>query len=286
MTHGATAVVCALGVATLAATTAGAGEPGARTIADADIAFAQRAIASGTRAAFLEYLADSAVLLDPAPHPARAATEAGSAPGAPLRWRPDLASVSASGDFGWTSGPFLAWTTNTDEPPAVAGHYFTAWRRADDGAWRVTLDGGISYPLSATAGGHALDVEPRLRRVHGGRGTAADCSLSFGSAWKTDGRAKALKEFRSDDLRLLLAGIPVRDGRAAAPDTDPLVGAPIAALRVAKSRSSERGDVVVSYGEYDIAARPDTPARRYAFVHAWDVDKRCRLALEMLNPIS
>ena len=285
MTRAAAAIVLSLGAATLAAIAAGAAEPGARAIADADIAFAQRAIAAGTRAAFLEYLADSAVLLNPSPHPAKAATEEGPAPGAPLRWRPDLASLSGGGDFGWTSGPFLAWTKSTDEPPSVAGQYFTAWRRMEDDAWRVVIDGGAPYPLSANAGVNSLNVETRLRRARTSHGTATDCSLSFGAAWKADGRAKALKEFRSDDVRLLVAGLPVRDGRAAAADTDPLTGAPMAAVRVARSQSSERGDVVVSYGEYDIAARPDAPARRYAFVHAWDVDKHCRLALEMLNPI-
>jgi ketosteroid isomerase-like protein len=285
VTRAAAALVLSLGAAALAAMSAGAAEPGARAIADADIAFAQRAIADGTRAAFLDYLADSAVLLNPSPHPGRAATEAGPAPGAPLRWRPDLASVSAGGDFGWTSGPFLAWSTSTDEAPSVAGHYFTAWRRAEDGTWRVVIDGGVPYPLVVAGASHALEVEPKLRRAHGGRSTASDCSLAFGAAWKADGRSKALKEFRSDDLRLLVAGLPVRDGRSVAADTDPLAGAPIAAVRVAKSQSSERGDVVVSYGEYDIAARPDAPARRYAFGHAWDVDKHCRLALEMLNPI-
>lgn len=286
MTRAAAGIVLALGAATLAVAAASAAERGPRTVADADLAFAQRATAVGTRAAFLETLADSAVLLNPAPHPARAATEAGPAPGAPLHWRPDLASVSADGDFGWTTGPFLAWSTDTAEQPSVAGHYFTAWRRAEDGAWRVIIDGGIPYPLAAASLDHALDVTPRLRRAHGGRAAAGDCSLAFGAAWKAEGRTKALQEFRSEDLRLMMAGMPVRDGRAVAPDTDPLAGSPIAAVRVAKSQSSERGDVVVSYGEYDIAARLDAPARRFAFVHAWDVDKHCRLALEMLNPIS
>jgi hypothetical protein len=258
--------------------------PSAQSIVDSELAFERAATEHGTRAGFLEYLADSAVLLNPAPTPARAETERGPAPGAPLHWRPDLAHIAGSGDFGWASGPFVAWASSTRDPPSETGHYLTAWRREADGSWRVVLDGGVPYAVAAADLPHHLEVRARLRRPGGGNGHAQDCSAAFGAYWQQKGRAKALKEFLADDARLLYAGLPPRDGRAVVPQSDPLAPAALATLRVARTLNSDAGDVQVSYGEYDLAARLDVPARRYAFVQAWDVGRGCRLALEMLNP--
>lgn len=268
----------------LAAGTAAAATPSAQLIVDNERAFERAAIEHGTRAGFLEFLAETSVVLGPQPAPGRATTEAGTAPGAPLRWRPDLASISGQGDFGWASGPFLSYKISSAEAPAAGGHYLTVWRRGEDGTWRVLLDGGVSYPLDDRLVPHQLEVTPRLRRTGGGRGRASDCSAAFGARWQQKGRAAALKEYLADDARLLFAGAAVTDGRPAWLKADRLRDAVLGKLRVAKTLSADGGDVQVSYGEYDVAARLDAPARRFVFVHAWDVGGSCRLALEMLNP--
>ena len=268
----------------LAAGTVAGAAPSAQVIVDNERAFERAAIERGTRTGFLEFLAETSVVLGPQPVPGRAATEAGAAPGAPLRWRPDLASIAGRGDFGWASGPFLSYHDSTTEPPVAAGHYFTVWRREEDGAWRVLLDGGVSYPFDERLVPRQLEVTPRLRRPGDGHGRAGDCSPAFGALWQQKGRAAALKEYLAEDARLLLAGVPVEDGRATWLKADPLRDAALVKLRTSKTLSSDGGDVLVSFGEYDIAARLDAPSRRYVFVHAWDVGKSCRLALEMLNP--
>lgn len=268
----------------LAAAVASAAAPSAQLIVDNERAFEHAAIEHGTRAGFLEFLAETSVVLGPQPAPGRATTESGPAPGAPLRWRPDLASISGHGDFGWASGPFLAYGTSIADPPVAAGHYLTVWRRGDDGAWRVLLDGGVSYPIDDHLVAHQLEVTPRLRHPGGGSGRTSDCSVAYGALWQRRGRAAALKEYLADDARLLLAGAPVTDGRKSWLRADPLKDAVLTKLRTAKSLASDGGDIEVSYGEYDIAARLDAPARRYVFVNVWDVGKTCRLAVESLNP--
>jgi hypothetical protein len=275
-------VVLAVGLAAAAAAVAGA--PSAQVIVDNERAFERAAIEHGTRAGFLEFLAETSIVLGPQPTPGRAATEAGPAPGAPLRWRPDLASISGAGDFGWASGPFLSYAASAADPPVAAGHYFTVWRRENGGAWRVLLDGGVPYPLDERLAPRQLEVTPRLRRPGGGHGRTTECSAAFGALWQQKGRAAALKEYLADDARLLLAGAAVEDGRAAWLKADPLRDAALAKLRTAKTLGSDGGDVEVSFGEYDVAARLDAPSRRYLYVHAWDVGSSCRLALEMLNP--
>src|SRR5262249_2029332 len=65
----------------------------------------------------------------------------------PLEWGPDSVGVSASGDMGFTSGPWSAHAAGTDG--LVHGHFLTVWKRGEDGVWRVQVDGGISHPALA-----------------------------------------------------------------------------------------------------------------------------------------
>jgi len=254
----------------------------AQTLVDRENAFQQAAIDHGTRAAFLEYLAENSVLMSPGPSPARGAYESGPSPGAPLRWKPDLSTMSRLGDFGWTSGPFSSWARSTNDRPDVTGHYFTVWWY-EDGVWRVVLDSGVPYPVAETDLPTHLNVTPRLRNSDGKGGTQ-DCSVEFSQVWRQKGRSKALKSYLAPDARLMYAGQRPRDGKAADPATDPLAHASLAEFNVTRRIGSELGDVVVTYGEIELEATVEVAARRLVFVQAWDVSSKCRLAFEELNP--
>jgi ketosteroid isomerase-like protein len=257
----------------------------AQVIVDGERAFAQAVADLGERDGFLAYLAESSVLLRPRPVPGRAAYEGKPDPGTQLRWTPDLAHVSGAGDFGWASGPWMlgsGWATGR---AGSTGHYFTAWRRDAGGQWRVVLDGGAPYPVDDDRRAGFLDVKPKLRDPGSGRGKRSDCAAEFFAKWREDGRSDAIDEFAADDLRLAQSGRAPLDGAKPARKGDGLRGAVLSAGRVTRSISSDGGDVVVTYGEYEIAAQPDTPRRRFVFVQAWDVGKKCELALEMITPV-
>jgi hypothetical protein len=254
----------------------------AAILVERENAFAQAAVDHGTRAAFLEFLGDSAVILAPTPVLARASVESGPKPGSPLRWRADLAMISALGDFGWTSGPFTSWATSTNERPEQSGHYFTVWWVEDGGVWRVILDGGVPYPVAEADVPNHLNVTPRLRPVLK-RGGTTDCPQEFSDAWHAKGRIKALKSYLAPDARLLYAGIPPRDGAAIRPASDPLANAVLGTMHVARRVGSEAGDVVVAYGDYELPATLEMPARRMIFIQAWDAATSCKLALEAVN---
>ena len=268
----------------LPAAPAPAGAPSAQAIVDNERAFEQAAVARGTRAAFLEFLAESAVILEPRPAPGRAAVERGPPPGGPLRWRPDLAAISGAGDFGWASGPFLAYAKSTAELPTATGHYFTVWSRRSDEPWRVLLDGGVAYPITDARATTHPAVTPRLRPPGTGHARAGDCASAFAARWRAHGRADALEEYLAGDARLLVAGAAPLDGSGPIRRSDPLAGRALSAAHLGRSHAAERGDLVVTYGEYDLAALADAPALRYVFVSAWDVGRSCHLALEALNP--
>lgn len=58
-----------------------------------------------------------------------------------LDWKPDFVEVSASGDLGYTYGPYtLTVTDSTGASQTQTGIFHTVWKRQADGAWRFVWD--------------------------------------------------------------------------------------------------------------------------------------------------
>ena len=66
-----------------------------------------------------------------------------------VAWHPVYATVSGSGEDGYTYG-YYRWTSRDEHgaaaPPQV-GKYVTIWRRERDGTWRVVVDLGTAGPV-------------------------------------------------------------------------------------------------------------------------------------------
>lgn len=124
----------------------GSGAPAAVAVTDATLLelearFAAASRAHGMQQAFLEFLGEGAVVLQPGPTPGRAAwSAAGELPGT-LDWLPDRAQISAGGDLGFASGPWHLAPQEADGRH-VEGRYITVWRKTAAG-WRVAFDGGF-----------------------------------------------------------------------------------------------------------------------------------------------
>src|SRR5437867_3894625 len=115
------------------------------TVVDAERSFARYSVEHGMREAFLQFLADDAILFRPLPVNGKKWFEGRPpAPGA-LLWQPTYARVSEAGDLGVTSGP---WEFKPSDTTAASsfGHFLTVWRKQADGTWRVELDAGIGHP--------------------------------------------------------------------------------------------------------------------------------------------
>ncbi len=97
--------------------------------------------AHGAKAAFLEFLGEESIVLQPGPVWGRAAWTSGEDLPGTLDWLPDRAQMSAGGDLGFASGPGLLAPKDPARPPAE-GRYVTVWRKTASG-WRVLFDGGF-----------------------------------------------------------------------------------------------------------------------------------------------
>jgi ketosteroid isomerase-like protein len=125
-------------------------------LAGADRAFARLSRQQGMRAAFLAYMGDDAVLFRPGPVPGRPYMEARPSPAIELTWAPVHTAVAASGDFGYTTGPYEVRGTGPDRALEEQGYYVTVWRKQPDGAWKVAVDQGVATPPPTAADAAAL----------------------------------------------------------------------------------------------------------------------------------
>lgn len=166
----ATIKACLLCAGLLATTAATAGDY--EDLVAAEQRFAADAAARGTRAAFLEALADDGLVYAPGPTSGKRNWEAREDDGSRLEWAPEMAEIAASGDLGYTSGPFR-FVPPGAEAAAAFGHYLSVWRKGADGKWALLIDHGV---------GHAEAAFPETVVRRGGVGLGAPPTWPVGRA--------------------------------------------------------------------------------------------------------
>ncbi|MFZ5668139.1 MAG: DUF4440 domain-containing protein [Pseudomonadota bacterium] len=114
----------------------------------AERAFAAEGAALGFKASFLRHAAPDAIVIQPEPVNAREVLSRApdDRPDDPrLEWWPTWAGIAASGDLGFTTGPYSLGGRRR-------GHYFTVWKKQPDGSWKWVFDGGTGSDASAAPG--------------------------------------------------------------------------------------------------------------------------------------
>jgi ketosteroid isomerase-like protein len=117
-----------------------------RAMVESERKFYQTGQEKGTRAAFLAFLADDAVVFRPGPVNGKEAWGKRPETGLDLIWEPTFAAIARSADFGYTTGP-ARWRANKkDEKFLGYGQFVSIWKKQKDGSWKVGLDCGIENP--------------------------------------------------------------------------------------------------------------------------------------------
>ena len=126
-----------------------AGADAARAMVESERKFYQTGQEKGTRAAFLAFLADDAIIFRPGPVNGKEAWGKRPETGLDLIWEPTFAAISRSADFGYTTGP-AKWRANKKEQEFLGyGQFVSIWKKQKDGSWKVALDCGIENPKPA-----------------------------------------------------------------------------------------------------------------------------------------
>jgi ketosteroid isomerase-like protein len=214
-------------------------------VVEAERAFARAARTDGVNAAFLRYSAPDALVFQPEPTNAKAALAANPIPAIALKWWPAYAGIAASGDLGFTTGPYVAGAGERQG----FGWYFTIWRRQPDGSWRWILDHGPRTREAAPAGtGTEVAALPAGRPSPPATalGDVKSAEARLAAALAADARA-ALPGFLAADGRLMRVGPQPAVGAAAwapllAAGPDRIETVPIGGA------ASAAGDLAYTYG--------------------------------------
>jgi ketosteroid isomerase-like protein len=214
-----------------AAAPAGGGNLAAARAAlvEAERAFSRLSQREGLRAAFLAYLADDAVLFRPGPVPGREFIAARPSPPVELTWWPVYAEVAASGDLGYTTGPYVLRETGQGPGGETQhGYYLTVWRRQADAAWKVVADLGVTTPPPAGSdaaaggevghgriGGGVPEGQGLPAPAEGAQHALLAADRGFGGDATAHGARAAYMAVIADEARFYRDGEPPAVGREA-----------------------------------------------------------------------
>jgi len=115
------------------------------SLANAERAFAATSVKKGFHQAFVEHLAEDGIVFAPTPTNGKKLHAEAPESNAVLNWYPAYADISASLDWGYTTGPYEFKANPEDAKPAGAGFYLSVWKKQPDGQWKVAVDMGNSF---------------------------------------------------------------------------------------------------------------------------------------------
>jgi len=251
-------------------------------MAAAERAFAAAAAEQGWRDAALAYVADDAIelrTLAPGASPAQPAR--GALADLPLTrlpvalreiWEPAFGAMATDGTFGWTAGSQAALNLPI-RSLAHQGAFFHAWRRQDDGTWKVWLIDEVRFPsVWQDAAPFAAIPSPDAGDVGQPGESLADVEHSLAE----NDRVWAAR--LSSTVHIHRGGQMPIVGRLAAVDW---AAGSRSGVRFANAiaQTSTSDDVGVSYGSYDVG---QGSVERGTWIRAWqrDITGRWRIVFE------
>lgn len=271
-----------LAVAGVAGAFAGLGARGIddamESLVRAERAFARMSVETSQREAFLANFADEGVWFTPAPANTRRALQrspvASGAPATTLDWEPVTGDVAASGDLGYTTGPWVSRDASSGAFKAT-GWFFSVWRREGDAAWKVMADFGIQG-AAVPAGlrprvfqrAEVRAVGPAAQAAAGAYEAELEAADSeFGGDASVRGPSAAYADRATADVRVLRQKLAPLVGTAAVRTFAGAQGGRLT-WQPAFACASAAGDLGYTYGSY-VQSPPSGPELRGYYLHVW-----------------
>lgn len=243
---------------------------------EAEHQFASLSAAKGRQVAFAEFIADDGVIFrDNVVRNAKQYWKTQEPTPWILKWEPEYQDVAASGDFGYSLGPWEMQEYRPYTKPVAYGYFLSVWKKQADGAWRVILDtgtgGSVKRDSSEVKYGFPPDADkPRVYRP------VNDMNALRSELVKLDQEAsEALRDGLVDGFRAHLAdqAIVMRKGKLPTGHIDSI----IVSLRLTGDtdywqtgdmRAAVSGDMAYTYGSYRLALS-ESESRRMHYVRIW-----------------
>jgi ketosteroid isomerase-like protein len=175
--------------------------------------FARTSVEKGMRHAFIAYLAEDSVVFNPDyPVPGKQWAEKIPQPGnGVLNWHPVYADIAASGDLGYTTGPW-DFKSNAQPQEISYGEFNSIWRKQPDGSWKNVCDFGIDHPAPQHSSGEFRpslkeeNTRPQSADLATSREALMNAERQFSRLSAEKGTAQAYLSTLSSDARLYRKG--------------------------------------------------------------------------------
>ena len=288
-TNAGTMCMMAAGLFLAAGSNGGTGqsdrEKALASLIGAERSFSRTSEEKGIREAFLTFLAENAIVFRPKPVEGRPVYEKMD-PANPtvLTWAPEIAELSASGELGYTSGPYEV-RPGRGIDPAGFGHYVSIWKKQADGTWKVLLDIGVQHDRPQSAGPVSAVAMPQVLKTFEALSpealreeerTFGERAGSFEKETASRGSRKALSAFASDDVRVYRPGHFPSVGKRAFETIIPSGAGRIAPRSERRNAAYHvglawSGDLAYSYGTFEIS-KNRTVVETTAYLRIWRKD--------------
>ena len=208
---------------------------------------------------------------------------------ATLQWEPVFAKISKSGDWGFTTGPYI-YKESDSSLTSHYGSYVSVWKKNHKGIWRLATDLGIPHKKPSKKP-ELLFVNPsneiflRQRsqtRLQQREDVVFSTDKLLSTIQKAD-NAIAHKEFLSDDCQLLFPGFEPIRGKKAITDFWKKQGFR-ANSQVAAADRSYSGELAFTRGDASIVQK--NKIKKYHYVRIWEVQPgfKWNVILEVYTP--
>ncbi|MCW5909749.1 MAG: nuclear transport factor 2 family protein [Cyclobacteriaceae bacterium] len=242
---------------------------------NAEKSFAATSAQKSTKVAFLENLADDAVLFKRGIVNGKKFWQEVPESNDKLTWEPQFADISIGGDFGYTTGPFQQFQNRTDEQPVGGGHYISVWQKLN-GKWKVLIDAGVGHPPADLSTWETVSRIGTTKSKTGHERLKAEIETlesAFRETFKQKG-ATAFTDYLSTEARMYRPmQAPHRENNIAAllAETDKK----FAYNTPVDTRIAPAGDMAFTYGNVDIEIIRDGNTRQLKgnYLRIWKKEK-------------
>lgn len=258
----------------------------AKSLAEAERAFAHEALEKGTRTAFINALSEDGTIFEPGPQHGKSTLRTAKDTGGVLVWETVLAVVASSGEFGYTTGPWSSKKSLADKEPSAFGHFASIWRR-ENGKWKLLFDLGSKNPKpnEPTPSLQLIDLKtPNESNSALAREAMFQRDREYVAASQKDAAA-ALRAAGADDVRVYRPEKFPAVSKTAAETMLKTVAQPVR-YNTAQGEISQAGDLGFAWGEYWMeyeADDPKEPSGYYLRIWRKNDAGEWKLALDLMH---
>src|ERR1044072_8813052 len=241
-------------------------------------AFSKMAEEKTIREAFMTFIADDGLLFRPgAVNGKKWLTEHPAPPSDKkplLAWQPSYAVMSASGDMGFTTGPWEFKGDVNDAKPSGYGHFVTVWKKQADGSWKFVVDLGISHPQSGGPQAYWEPPDAKMKETNKSvdlaiaREALLERDRNYAAATSDRGLAKAFSIYAASDVRLYRANNLPYIGRGVSVEAIARTKGDVTWKPIA-SDTSRADDLGYTHGTYEVADDAKNVIEHGSYVRIW-----------------